>query len=254
MGKNNKNKKNISQPELIMSEEQKQISQIDNCVTIQTIQVIPKSEYDKLLLENQQLKQQLSDLRGKQIKLLDDITNKNLEIEMLRKENKELRDEIEKLKYQMNELNNQLVSLNKMKNEFDKIKIYQKMSDSFKGIISDMKSLFCDKNSNICQKSLDDNIYYLKDHLYEFHTKKYSGKYSPVKRDLKLWNDIYDDVKKILLSDFNIGNIEIFFEIIELTEQRNAFSHTTDKITLDELKIIALYADQIFDCYNKYNA
>jgi hypothetical protein len=100
-------------------------------------------------------------------------------------------------------------------------------------------------------RSSDDELYYLKDHLYEFHTKKYVGKYSKVRQNMKLWSEIYDDVKKIILSDFGIDDIEVFFEIIELIERRNTFSHTSTKITLDELKEIALYPDQIFNCLNR---
>lgn len=196
---------------------------------------IPITEYIKIKDEKQKLESLVITLQSQ--------LNENIQLRQT------MQTEIDNLNKQIIDLNTQLVSLNVMKDEFDKIKLYQKMADSFNDIKDNMYYVFCDPSSKIYCKSYDNGLYYLKKHLYEFHTKKNIG--IKVRQNMKLWSEIYDDVKKIILSDFGIDDIEVFFEIIELIERRNTFSHTSTKITLDELKEIALYPDQIFNCLNR---
>lgn len=138
--------------------------------------------------------------------------------------------------------------INKMKNEKNNEMIYKKIADNFRQFRDDMHNLFCVDESDIYKKSKNNSVYYLKHHLYEIHTKKYNS-YSPVHKNPTKWKEIYNDVIEILKTTFNIDDIEVFFEIIDLTEYRNNISHTNEPISLDELKSVSLHPDEIYECY-----
>jgi hypothetical protein len=118
-----KNINNISPVNVAMT--QPNIQLIQSCV------IVSKSEYESTILENQQLKQRVSDLTNQQIGLLDDIKRKDIEIEILRKENIELREKIKELEKKIDDQNDKIDEQN------DKIK---QLSDTVMSLID--KELF----------------------------------------------------------------------------------------------------------------
>ena len=75
--------------------------------------IIQLSEYNRLKQENTELHNKISQLTNESTKLNTDILEKNLEIEMLRKENQELREKIKILENKINEQNQEIIKLKK---------------------------------------------------------------------------------------------------------------------------------------------
>ena len=73
-----------------------------------------------------------------------------------------------------------------------------------------MHQLFCTPESDIYQKSTDNDLYYLRVHLYEFHTKRYA-RGSKVKKDLPKWNEINNQILQVLHDEFQISDLNLFF-------------------------------------------
>jgi hypothetical protein len=67
-----------------------------------------------------------------------------------------------------------------------------------------------------------------------------------VKKNIQTWRKIHTMVSKILKEKFNISDIQILYELINLRECRNNMSHTNEKITKDELQLITQYYEQMW--------
>lgn len=202
-----------------------------------------KKTIEELEKENEQLKRRIQELENEVKELKDENKKLNKEINGLKEENKELKNEVKILKEEVKEL----------KDENKNIKIKQKFADNTKNIFSGMYDLFCTPETDIYKKSKDNDLYYLRDHLFEYYNKTYlNNKWSKVKKDIDNWKNIFDDVLKILEVEFQINDINVFFEIIKLREERNIFSHSNEKITYDEIEYISPnYAQQIWKVLNE---
>lgn len=110
-----------------------------------------------------------------------------------------------------------------------------------------MDELFCHDGSEIYKSSGDRKLAKLCDHLVEYKTKKYE-KWSKVKRDLKLWELIYGKVCNMIESEFNIKDIDVFIEIVSIRKIRNDASHSKEIVSIDELKKVTKYPDDIMRC------
>lgn len=196
---------------------------------------IPITEYLKLKEEKQKLELQINILQSQ--------INENIQLRHT------MDEEITKLKEQLNEQDEKIKILQKIVDECTIAKLHQKVADNLNNIINNLHNLFCDSDSDIYKNSGDNNLYYFCDHLIEYHTRTYT-KYSKVKKNISKWTEIYDNVTKLLLDEFNMTNIEIFFEIVKLVNNRNCMSHNHDPITLDELKLVSPLAQQIYECIN----
>lgn len=196
------------------------------------------SEYLKLKEEKQKL-----EIR---IDILQSQINENIQLRHT------MDEEITKLKEQLNKQDEKIKILQKIVDEYAIAKLHQKVADNLSNIINNLHNLFCDSDSDICKESGDNNLYYFCDHLIEYHKGTYR-KYSKVKKNFSKWTEIYNNVSKILLKEFNITNIEIFFEIVKLVNNRNCMSHNHDPITLDELKLVSQLAQEIYECINNMN-
>lgn len=220
-------------------------------VTIEGINFVPSSEYERVVAENTRLRQRVAELEGTQTQLRMDLANKDRELMQIKADNEHLKHRITQLEQdiglQSNKIDEQSVKIKQLETELNTIKTYQKFADSSKGLFNSLYDTFCGDNSAVRAKSKDTDLYHLCDNLIEFCTKRYS-KWSKVRKDLPLWSGIHADVKDVLQTEYNISDINIFFEIIQLRSTRNSCSHNTSLITLDELKSISKYADQIWAC------
>lgn len=197
-------------------------------------------EYDKLKEAKRKLEIQVETLQN-QINATAQLRQE------LEKKIVELTEQICNLNKQIGKLQEENASLQQFKNEFDTMKMYQKFSDSFRPIFSQMHDAFCRQETDVYKKSGDTNLYHLYDHLIELHTQKYIRK-SKVKVNLQLWKDITQEVIKILHDDFEIDDIQVFFEIIRITGDRNSYSHSNKEITREEIALISSYSKQLWEC------
>jgi predicted RNase H-like nuclease (RuvC/YqgF family) len=86
---------------------------IKNINDITGMMIIDPVEYNRLIQENTELHNKISQLTNESTKLNTDILEKNLEIEMLRKENQELREKIKILEDKIDEQNQEIIKLKK---------------------------------------------------------------------------------------------------------------------------------------------
>jgi len=117
-------------------------------VQITTAQMImPVAEYDNLIKENQQLKQRVAELTNQQIENLNNIRSKDLEIEILRNENKKLREKIDELEKHIKEQDEHI------KQQDEHIKQQDEHIKQQDIIINDLKNDICDiKNERLYDK------------------------------------------------------------------------------------------------------
>lgn len=196
---------------------------------------IPITEYLKLKEEKQKLESQINTL---QLQI-----NESIQLRIM------MNGELTKLKEQLKDQDKKINDLQKIVDEYKHTKLYQKVADNLSSIKTNLHDLLCDSESDIYIKSGDSDLYHLCDHLMEYDSKIYT-KYSKVKKNFIKWNEIYNDVTNILLKEFNINDIKVFFEIIKIVNKRNNISHNNDRVTLDELKLVSPFAQQIYDCIN----
>jgi hypothetical protein len=86
---------------------------IKNINDITGMMIIDPVEYNRLIQENTELHNKISQLTNESTKLNTNILEKNLEIEMLRKENTELREKIKILEDKIDEQNQEITKLKK---------------------------------------------------------------------------------------------------------------------------------------------
>lgn len=228
-------------------------SQISATICVNNVtstQIYVSSElYEKLLEEKKKLETQVEALQNQineSAKMRQELQNK---LDDLNKYINKLNIEMAELRTEIQDLKSENVVLNQIKTEYDQIKIYQKVSDNLNEIVGSMYDSFCNEHSIIRKRSCDTDLYNLSRHLNEYCTKNYSRR-SKVKDNLENWSYIYNDMMSILKEDFNIEDINVFFEIIRIKDNRNSYSHSFDKVTLEEIKYISQYAQQIFECIN----
>jgi hypothetical protein len=212
--------------------------------------------YRNLIIENDELQKRLQDLTRDNNSLKAVNNELRMLLEKKEKRIEDLEKENELLKKRIQELENEVKILKdenkEFKNKFKYMELQKKFADNTKSIFNGMYDILCSPDTIIYKKTNDNDLYHLRDHLYEYHNKTYiTNKWSKVKKDVDNWKNIFDDVLKILEVEFQIYDINVFFEIIKLREERNIFSHSNDKITYEEMEYISpKYAKQIWTILN----
>lgn len=167
------------------------------------IPVVPKNLYDTLLQENQQLKDERNNLifdnqrlnidtdnlRIQQIKLLNDIKQKDLEIEILRSENELLRKEIAEFKKHITEQNIKIDLFEKFKNKSIASSIRIAINDLDDNVKNRIDPNFRLALEDVHHDRIIDCHYF--DRRYSENAKKY-GKYKLLCKLKSLSQDIID--------------------------------------------------------------
>ena len=119
-----------------------------------------------------------------------------------------------------------------MECEVSIIDLIQKYSDSFKNVFEHLNNSFCSPKSQIFMRSNINSLYGLRKYLND-----------QTEQDI-----IFSNIMSILRNEFNVQDIEVFYELIELYEKRNVPSQSKTIMTLEELKLVSNCANELYDC------
>lgn len=202
---------------------------------------LAKEKYDELQKSKDILEIQLKSLQ----KQVDE--NQHLRFDLQHKIDA-LDVQIKNLILQNKQLICENVKLNKYCDMFAREKIHQKFGEASKCIFDHMCHNLCSQKSNIFIESNISDIYQLCDILHEIHDKNWKqNKWSIIHENESLWIHVYDLVRNIMEKDYDITDMNIFFDIISLRNVRNQSSHPDDPLKFDELQHISKYAEQIWN-------
>lgn len=248
---------------------QKEKEKLENTITTLELQIKENVELRiKLQLEvsslTEQNKQQsekireLTEQNTRQSEKIRELTEKNNCLELQLKELHERNDYLESQIKDLQVQNEQLIWQNKESNakmsliseQLDRLitknnkeEAYRKFSDGTTQIFDVICDSLCSENSEVYAKSRDNSVYVLCRHLRELDGKIMTKK---IKDDPQKWKMLREMVCEILKNEFNIEDINVFYELVALRGERNSFSHNSEHITFDELQSITPYAEELW--------